>query len=385
MKYPNASVSLRQHGAKTIVVHAPGRINIIGEHTDYNDGFVLPAAIDKRIVLRLTVNGQASLCHMRASDMNEDYSFDLSDFGPLEGGWQNYLLGVVHEMQKKGAQLKGFDCEFGGNIPIGGGVSSSAALECAIGFGLNELFNLGFSRFDVIKMGQMAEHNFVGTKCGIMDQFASMMGRKNFAMLLDCRSLELQYVPLVLNGYEFLLINSNVTHNLAESAYNTRREECRTGVHILSEFYPQINSLRDVTLPQLEKEKAQIPETIYNRCLHVITENERVLKTIAALKEGDLHMLGTLMYQSHMSLKNNYEVSCEELDFLVEQTAGKDYVLGSRMMGGGFGGCTLNLIKKSEKEAFLHELTPVYQSRFNKAPTAFSVSIEDGVSRVAVA
>ncbi|MFK7970129.1 MAG: galactokinase [Bacteroidia bacterium] len=384
MKHLDTSTKFSESQGKVILVHAPGRLNIIGEHTDYNDGFVLPAAIDKRIELRLKSNGRASLCHMHASDMDEDYTFDLNDFSPLEGGWQNYLLGVVHEMQKKGIQLQGFDCEFGGNIPIGGGVSSSAALECAIAFGLNELLNLGFNRFDLVKMGQMAEHNFVGTKCGIMDQFASMMGKKNSAILLDCRSLEHQYVPIILDDFEFLLINSNVTHNLADSAYNTRREECQAGVHMLRKFYPKIDSLRDVKRSQLEQQRANIPEPIYSRCLHVVSENERVLKAVESLKEGNLPMLGKLMYQSHASLKDSYEVSCAELDFLVEKTADKDYILGSRMMGGGFGGCTLNLIKKSEKDAFLNELIPAYKTAFGTEPTPFNVSIEDGVHGVPV-
>ena len=362
--------------------YAPGRINIIGEHTDYNDGFVLPAAVNKKITVSIQKNGSPGQCHVTAANLDEHYSFNLKDFAPLPSGWQNYIMGVVHELQQLGGKIEGFTCSFEGNVPIGGGMSSSAALECSLGYALNELFQLGFNQAQLIYACQRAEHNFVGIKCGIMDQFASMMGKKGQAILLDCRSLDYQYYPLEFGRYQLLLLNTNVSHALASSAYNTRRAECEEGVALLQKKHPGITHLRDVTTEQLDAHKASMPETIFRRCHHVVSENQRVLEATKALAAGKHQELGRLMYQSHFSLQHDYDVSCAELDFLVEQTLNKDYILGARMMGGGFGGCTLNLIEKARRDEFAEAAAHAYRARFGIGLTPYSVSIEDGASLV---
>lgn len=367
---------------QTIRVQSPGRINIIGEHTDYNDGFVLPAAIDKHTTMQLERNDSSDQANITALNLNERYSFNLRDFAPLKGGWQNYIMGVVHELQRLGAEIEGFNAAFEGNVPIGGGMSSSAALECSLAYALNELFDLGFDPAQLIKASQMAEHHFVGIKCGIMDQFASMMGKRGKVILLDCRTYEYQYFPLELGDYQLLLLNTNVSHALASSEYNTRRSECEQGVALLKKDFPEILKLRDINLDQLLTKKEALPEIIFRRCRHVVSENERVLRATKALQAGDQAALGELMYQSHFSLQNDYEVSCPELDYLVRATIDKDYVLGSRMMGGGFGGCTINIIERSRKDEFLEKISQAYAATFGIDLTPYTVSIEDGTAEI---
>lgn len=375
-------VILEKKISRTITAKAPGRINIIGEHTDYNDGFVLPAAIDKYITVKMQLNGTPNMVNLTDRKRQKSFSFNLDDFAPLGKGWHNYIMGVVHELQKLGGVFRGFDAEFEGNVPIGGGMSSSAALECSFAIGLNEMFNLGFDEWQLIKAAQMAEHNFVGIKCGIMDQFASVMGRKNKVMLLDCRSLAYQYYPLELGSYQLLLLNTNVSHSLASSEYNTRRSECEEGVAILNKNTPGITSLRDVSLQQLASEKENMPGHIYRRCHHVVSENQRVLDATRALLDGDIRQLGQNMYQSHFSLQNEYEVSCPELDFLVKKAREKDYILGSRMMGGGFGGCTINIISKNKVAEFVEQVSVEYRNRFGIELTPIEVAIGDGAKVV---
>ncbi len=367
---------------KAVSVQAPGRINIIGEHTDYNDGFVLPAAIDKKLTVHMHRNGTNSAANIHDRKRQKTFSFDLQNFSPREKGWHNYIMGVVHEMQKMGAEIQGFDAEFEGNVPIGGGMSSSAALECSFAFALNELFDLGLGQWQLIKASQMAEHNFVGIKCGIMDQFASIMGRKDQVMLLDCRSLEYKYFPIELGNYQLLLLNTNVSHSLASSEYNTRRSECEEGVAILKNKQPGITNLRDVTLEQVIANKGKMPEHIFRRCHHVVSENKRVLDATQALLDGNFAGLGELMYQSHFSLQNDYEVSCPELDFLVQETLSKDYVPGGRMMGGGFGGCTINVVEKSKAGEYVEQVSESYRNRFGIDLTPYEVSIEDGAKAI---
>jgi galactokinase len=364
----------------TVISQSPGRINLIGEHTDYNEGLVLPAAIDKNSVFQLSKNGTPNQANIKATNVGEHYSFDLTNFSPLTGGWQNYVMGVVHELQKLGAKLTGFDGEFAGDVPIGSGMSSSAALECSLAFGLNELFDLQFDHWQLIKACQMAEHNFAGIQCGIMDQFASMMGKKNQAILLDCRTLDFKYFPIALGEYQILLLNSNVSHALASSEYNTRKAECQEGVAILQKLYPtsEIKALRDVVYDMLPAHRELFSEKVYHRCKHVILEDSRVLKATTALTNNDFKTLGNLIYDSHYSLQNYYEVSCPELDFLVTQTVDQPYILGSRMMGGGFGGCTINLIKKSRTEEFVDKISSSYRDRFGMDTTPYLVSIENG-------
>jgi galactokinase len=366
----------------SITVQSPGRINIIGEHTDYNDGFVFPAAVDLVVKVHMKKNGSEQTAHITATDLKQKYTIDLQEFSPIGPGWENYVMGVIAELQKLGAKISGFDASFSGNVPIGGGMSSSAALECSFAYALNEVFNLGFTTNQLVKACQMAEHNFVGTKCGIMDQFASMMGKKDQVILLDCRSLEYKYFPLELGDYQILLLDTNVSHSLASSEYNTRRSECEIGVAHLQKGLPEIKNLRDVTLDQLNTVKQDLAEVIYRRCHHVIAENDRVIKATDALKKGDLELLGQLIYQSHLSLQHDYEVSCPELDFLVQETIDKDYVLGSRMMGGGFGGCTINIIKKDKVEAFVDEVTKRYQDKFGLELTPITTNIGDGTKTI---
>ncbi len=365
---------------KTITAQAPGRINLIGEHTDYNEGFVLPAAIDKKTVFALQENGSEQLVNITALDVSERFSFELGSFQPLAHGWPNYVMGVVAELQKLGANMRGFDGQFHGNVPIGGGMSSSAALGCSLAVGLNELFGLGFDQWTLIKAAQMAEHNFANTKCGIMDQFASMMGKKDQVMLLDCRSLEFRYLPLDLGAYQLLLLNTQVAHSLAATAYNQRREECAQGVALLQQWFPEITSLRDVTPAMLQLDQDKMPLTIVRRCRHVVRENTRVLEAAASLVENDFQRLGTLMYQSHQSLQQDYEVSCPELDFLVQETLGKEFILGSRMMGGGFGGCTLNIITKSHAAQFVGETDEKYKKQFGINLSAYFIAIDAGAT-----
>lgn len=366
----------------SIKVQSPGRINIIGEHTDYNDGFVLPAAIDKYMDMELSLNGSANQVNLHASQLNESYSFDLQHFSPIEGGWQNYLMGVVHELQALGGKIKGFDAKFSGDIPIGGGMSSSAALVCSLAYALNEIFELGFSKIELVQACQRGDHKFVGIRSGIMDQFASMMGKKERVMLLDCRSLEHKYYPLELGDYQVLLLNTNVSHTLASSEYNKRREECETGVSILQQDYPDITHLRDLTLEQLNQHRSALPSSIFQRCHHVVSENQRVMDAVAAMSVGDHNRLGQLLYASHFSLQLDYAVSCAELDFLVQDSLQREYILGSRMMGGGFGGCTINIIEKSKVDTYLDEIAPSYEKQFGRSLSSYSVSIEGGTKTV---
>ena len=361
-----------------ITVQSPGRINIIGEHTDYNNGFVLPAAIQFNTRFTLTKNASIDNVNIYAKNLDEHFSFTLQQFEPIDNGWQNYLMGVVNELQKLDANLTGFDAIFHGDVPIGSGLSSSASLECSLAFGLNELFDLQLKKSQLIKACQMAEHNFVGIKCGIMDQFASVMGKKNQVIKLDCKTLEYSYFPFDLQENQLLLINTNVTHALASSEYNSRRSECREAVEIMKHKYPKIDSLRDVNETMLQANIQELSSTIFRRCKHVIYENTRVLKATKALENADFVELGQLMYQSHDSLQNDYEVSCPELDFLVDFTRNHDYILGSRMMGGGFGGCTINIVEKNKIEHFKHLILEAYFKEFGIKGTCYEVEISDG-------
>lgn len=365
---------------KQIKVAAPGRINLIGEHTDYNDGFVLPGAIDRTIQQNIIQNGTNETCRLHSVHYNESISFELSNINQSQKQWANYLLGVVVEIEKRSDKLKGFDCSFDGDIPIGGGVSSSSALQVSFVFALNELFELGFSKIEMAIVCQDADHNFIGMKGGIMDQFASLHGREDQVMLLDCRSLEYQYFPLELGKYQLLLLNTNVAHSLADSEYNTRRAECEEGVEQLREIYPQITSLRDINEKQLLSAKNHLDNIIYNRCHHVVMENRRTIKATECMTSGRTAELGHLIYASHESLSLDYEVSCVELDFLVEHSIGLDYVLGSRMMGGGFGGCTISLVEKSKVKEYIQLSSEVYRERFSLDLTPLEVKVAGGAT-----
>ncbi len=373
------SIFQQRFSGQPLMIHAPGRINLIGEHTDYNKGFVLPAAIDKGIVFAIAANDQGNTCRMYAADLDEYYEFDLTNFKPLTRGWQNYLMGVVHEIQQLAYAPKGFDVVFGGNIPKGAGLSSSAALECGLAFGINEIFQLGIERFRLIQLSQLAEHNFVGVKCGIMDQFASMMGKHNHVIRLDCRSLDYVHVPLELNDYSLVLCDSDVSHDLADSEYNTRREECEAGIEIFRKSDPNIHSLRDVDLETLLGHQQSMPEVIFRRCRYVVAENNRVQEVCTALEKGNLERVGALLYQGHAGLQHDYEVSCKELDFLVDQTRTDDKILGARMMGGGFGGCTINLVKTDHIDTFIDQIGTAFQKKFGKTLKTYQVHPSAGV------
>ncbi|MDZ7613426.1 MAG: galactokinase [Flavobacteriaceae bacterium] len=361
-----------------VIVESPGRINIIGEHTDYNQGYVLPTAIDKKILFKLKKNGSGKVCTVLSKDLNERFNFDLTKVKRSKQQWENYLLGVVHEIQELGGVLRGFDCELESSLPIGSGISSSAALECGLASGLNELFNLGLTKMQIVALSQRAEHNYVGTKCGIMDQFSSVMSKAGTVTLLDCRSLEFEYIPFKLENTKIVLINTNVSHNLASGEYNIRKEQCEKGVSVIKKSYPEVNSLRDVEPDMLEKCKAALSPIVYNRCLYVVSEKKRVLEAVESLRRSDIDRLGELMYETHEGLQHLYEVSCPELDFLVAEAKKYPCVTGARMMGGGFGGCTINLVKEAGSDQFFEEVKIAYKQKFNRNLTIFTVTPSEG-------
>ncbi|WP_411032113.1 galactokinase [Spongiimicrobium sp. 3-5] len=363
-----------------LVVESPGRINLIGEHTDYNLGYVLPTAIKKKITLKFAKNGSDSKCEVYSYDLKRGVSFDLDNFTKSDVGWENYIFGVIHEISKKSDKLKGFNCTIESYMPTGSGISSSAALECGFAYGLNELFNLGLNNREIVELTHHSEHNYVGTKCGIMDQFASVMSKEGHVILLDCRSLEHTYIPMTIAPYKLVLLNTNVSHNLVTSEYNTRSEECEQGVAIIKTEFPEVVSLRDVTETMLQACKPLMDAVIYKRCEYVLEENNRVLEAVEALKENDLRRLGQLMYKTHKGLRYDYEVSCVELDFLVDFSKQFDAVLGARVMGGGFGGCTINLVHEDTVDTFIEEASAAYFKEFNIKLTAFEALPSEGTS-----
>ena len=344
-----------------MLIFSPGRINVIGEHTDYNDGFVFPAAVDKGIIAAISKSSHTESVTI-ASDLNEKFEFSVEGVKPIIGGnWRNYILGVVGEIQKKGLQVGNFNLVFGGDIPDGSGMSSSAALENSVVFGLNELFKLGLTKEEMIFISQKAEHNYVGVNCGIMDQYASMFGIKDHALLLDCRTTVATPFLIDFNDFELLLINTNVKHSLADSAYNNRRAVCENVASLLN-----VKALRDVTEEDLLTIKDQISEEDYQKVLFVVQENNRAQAASEAMVANDIEKLGELVFGSHNGLQHQYKVSCDELDFLVDLAKDCDDVIGSRMMGGGFGGCTINIIKKGKATAFVEKVAPLYKEKFNK-------------------
>ena len=359
------------------VFSAPGRINLIGEHTDYNEGFVLPAAIDKKIHLAIRPAAKR-VAHIVSVDFDESIEVPLDGPQPNLPHWALYPYGVVREMQADGHTTGGFDAVFGGDIPTGAGLSSSAAIESAFASALHALFMLKADRFALAKTGQRAEHNYVGVRCGIMDQFASFFGKEDHVIRLDCRSLEHAYYPLDLEDYRLLLIDTRVKHSLASSAYNTRRQQCEKGVEVLQKKYHEVKSLRDASLEMLNEHKALLGEEVWKRCTYVVEENQRVLNACEALLEGDIKKLGDLMYLSHSGLQEKYEVSCKELDLLVEIAAETPGVIGSRMMGGGFGGCTINLVSKSSMDTFRNKASDTFLKAFGHQPLFYDVHTADG-------
>lgn len=368
-------------GSLPIIVESPARVNLIGEHTDYNDGFVMPAAIDKMIILALAPNNQNRM-RLFAADMKQtEFEIGMSDQFEKSGmGWPDYILGVVDQLQKRGYHVGGFDCLFGGDIPIGAGLSSSAALEGGILTGLSALFDLKLSTLQMAKMGQKAENQFVGVQCGIMDQFANLHGKTGRVIRLDCRSLEYSFFPFEREDISILLCDTKVRRELASSEYNMRRKQCEEGVRILREFDPTIRSLRDVKHKFLEYRRDALPGVVYNRCRYVLDENQRVLDACNNLLEGDFESFGKKMYRSHYGLRDLYEVSCRELDVLVDATESLDAVLGSRMMGGGFGGCTINLVLENKIETVTDQIDCHYKTDLEKPVEFYVAKIGKGAS-----
>lgn len=365
-----------------IVVESPGRINLIGEHIDYNGGHVLPAAIDKKITLKFRKNTTQS-CEIYSKNFKSSFVIDLNQLKRSDVEWQNFILGVLYHIDNlKPNSLHGFDCIIESNLPLGSGISSSAALECGIAKGVNELFDLKLTDLQMINLSRDAEHTFVGTKCGIMDQFAVVRGQKNHLILLDCESLDYELIEANFKPYIVVLLNTNVSHNLASSEYNVRRDECQTALEAIQKKYPKYQHLTEVPVNVIKGFKEVLPQKIYNRALYVAQEDKRTLKAVGKLKENKLEDFGNLLYKSHHGLEKLYEVSCKELDFLVQETKDLDYVLGARMMGGGFGGCTLNLVHKDKVEEFVDCISAAYEEKFNIKLTSILTTIGDGTKKV---
>lgn len=363
-----------------IIVRSPGRVNIIGEHLDYNDGFVLPAAIDKAIYVGISKRND-EVIHLHSVDYNENFTVSLNEIRPTKT-WTTYILGVVDQLIKKGYKIGGFNLVLDGDVPVGAGLSSSAAVECATAFALNELFSLGMEKIEMVKMAQKAEHAFAGVMVGIMDMFASMFGKKDHVIKLDCRSLEYEYKPLKLEGYKVVLFNTNVKHSLSSSEYNTRRKQCEQGVAWVKEHHPEVTALRDVNMDMLNKYVLTKDEIIYKRCKYVVEEIDRLLTGCNDLDRGDIKGLGQKMFRTHEGLSKEYEVSCVELDFLVESVKNNEFVLGARMMGGGFGGCTINIIKEEAIKDLQEKLSKDYTKATGLELTTYIAQIESGTERI---
>ena len=370
-------------GAEPAMYFAPGRVNLIGEHTDYNEGFVLPAAVDKMIAFAVKPNSVGRF-RFFAFDLNESFETDVDNIGVSQTAWANYLLGVVAQFRKAGQTVPAFDCVFGGNVPLGAGMSSSAAIEVGMAFAINSMFGLGVNRLTMTKFAQMAEHEYAGVNCGIMDQFASMHGKAGHVVRLDCRSLDFEYFPLDMTNYRLVLVNTGVKHSLASSEYNRRRADCEAGVALLQKYYGSISSLRDVTAEMLSAHRSEFDDVVYRRCDYIVAENNRVVEGCKALAAGDFQSFGRLMYGSHEGLSRQYEVSCKELDQLVDIARKVPGVLGSRMMGGGFGGCTITLIEKSKVADFEQAVKLSYKTPDGREPEIYEVVIGDGAGELKV-
>ncbi|MBQ6584599.1 MAG: galactokinase [Alistipes sp.] len=361
------------YGEGATLYTSPGRINLIGEHTDYNGGFVFPGAVDKGIVAAIRLNGTDKV-RAFALDLNESAEFGLNEQDKPAQSWACYIFGVCREIIKRGGVIGGFDTVFAGDVPLGAGMSSSAALESTFAFALNQLYNLGIEKFELARIGQSTEHNYCGVKCGIMDQFASVHGKAGHLMRLDCRSMEYSYFPFdpTKHGYRLMLVNSCVKHELVGSPYNDRRASCERVAAVLGQEF-----LRGATMEQLESIKDQISEEDYLRARYVIGEEQRVLDVCDALERDDYQTVGERMYQTHWGMSRDYEVSCEELDFLVT-IAEQCGVTGSRIMGGGFGGCTINLVKEELYDNFVKTVTEQFAEKYGHKPEIYPVVISDG-------
>lgn len=376
MKEKIATLFENEFGTDYRLYASPGRINLIGEHTDYNGGFVFPGAIDKYLMTAIRPNG-TDVVRLISVDMNERSEFGLQEKDAPSQQWARYVFGVCREILKRGFSVGGFDAVFAGDVPLGAGLSSSAALESTFAFALNDLFNEGkIPQFELAKIGQSTEHNYCGVKCGIMDQFASIFGKKDCLMRLDCRSLEHEYFPFHPKGFKLLLVNSKVKHELVDSPYNKRRESCERVAKALG-----METLRDATFADLEAIRPKLSDEDYHRAYYVIGEKQRVLDVCEALQKDDYEKVGACMYETHRGMSVDYEVSCEELDYLNE-IAKACGVTGSRIMGGGFGGCTINLVKEELYDHFVATVRTQFSSRYGIEPEIIDVVISEGAHRV---
>lgn len=367
-------------GSTGSVYASPGRINLIGEHTDYNGGFVFPGAIDKGMVAELKINGTDKV-RAYSIDLKDYVEFGLNEEDAPRASWARYIFGVCREIIKRGGKIAGFNTAFAGDVPLGAGMSSSAALESTYAFALNDMFNCGIDKFELAKIGQATEHNYCGVNCGIMDQFASVFGKAGHLIRLDCRSLEYQYFPFKPEGYRLVLLDSVVKHELASSAYNDRRKSCENVVAAIQKEHPHVEFLRDANMSMLDEVKEEVSAEDYMRAEYVIGEVQRVLDVCDALEQGDYETVGQKMYETHHGMSKLYEVSCEELDFL-NDIAKECGVTGSRVMGGGFGGCTINLVKEELYDAFVEKAKAEYKTKFGRLPKVYDVVIADGARKL---
>lgn len=375
MKEKIQEVFAKCFGEKGTLFVAPGRFNLIGEHTDYNGGFVFPGAIDKFIMAEIKPNN-LDVVRVHSIDIDEDVTFGLREEDAPSQQWARYIFGVCREIIKRGGEVKGFDAVFAGNVPLGAGLSSSAALESCFANALNELFNNNkFPKMELAKIGQSTEHNYCGVNCGIMDQFASVHGKKDNLMRLDCRSGEFEYFPFKLNGYKLVLVDSRVKHELVDSPYNKRRESCERVAKTLG-----VETLRDADMAMLDVAKDKVSEEDYKRAKYVIEEKDRVLAVCDALNVGDYDTVGKCMYGTHEGMSKLYEVSCEELDYL-NDIAKECGVTGSRIMGGGFGGCTVNLVKDEVYDSFIATVKEKFNKQYGHEPMIYPVIVSDGARR----
>lgn len=372
---------LSRYGGQPLLVRSPGRVNLLGEHTDYNQGFVLPAAISKAIWLAVARRDDRH-CRFYSVNMDQELSCTLPQLYKSALRWPDYLLGVVEQFLRGGHEISGFDCVFGGDIPLGAGLSSSAAIEAGLAFALNQIYGIGLDRLALARLAQRAENEYVGVQCGIMDQYVNLFGRPGQALRIDCRSLEHTPLPLDDPGCALILFDSKVAHSLASSEYNTRRGECNRGVQQIRQRFPEVDSLRDVTEDMLETCRSQLEETVYRRCRYVVAENGRMIQAADLLKNGDLNGFGQLMYQTHYGLRDDYQVSCPELDYLVELVEGEAAVYGARMMGGGFGGCTINLVRSAATAGLSRRVLQSYQARFGIEAGCIVTAIAAGTAVV---
>lgn len=367
-------------GTDGVLYTSPGRVNLIGEHTDYNGGFVFPGAIDKGIVAKIRLNGTDKV-RLLSVDYDERAEFGLKEEDKPEQAWARYVFGVCRETIKRGGKVEGFDAAFAGDVPLGAGLSSSAALESTFAFAINDLFHNGIDLFELAKIGQSTEHNYCGVNCGIMDQFASCFGKAGSLIRLNCKTLEYKYFPFNPEGYRLVLVDSCVKHELASSAYNDRRKSCETAAAAIRENHPEVEFLSDAKRIWLDEVRDKISEEDFMRAEYVIGEVQRVLDVCDALERGDYVTVGEMMYQTHFGMSRLYEVSCEELDFL-NSLARKCDVTGSRVMGGGFGGCTINLVRDELYEQFVNAAKEQFTAKFGHEPKIYDVVISDGARRL---